>query len=162
MNYYDTISYFEYVQEAMLDKINEMEKFCWNFEKKLITNEALQNLTELNNSLHLELTNYFTLEEDLLFPELEHVLPAPSSTAVMKNEHTVILQLNHTISEKLANINNIESDKENLLSSIISFVDIMQRHIHKKNNVLYHEASSFLNEKTLNEIYKKILNRKKI
>ena len=26
MNYYDTISYFEYVQDVMLDKVNEMEK----------------------------------------------------------------------------------------------------------------------------------------
>lgn len=155
-NYYDTISYFEYVQDLMLDKVNEMEKLCWDFEKKPMTDEVKLRLIELNNSLHNELISYYTLEEDLLFPELEHVLPAPTSTSVMRNEHEAILQLNQTISEKLSNINDIEKNKETLLSTIISFVDIMQRHIHKKNDVLYHEASSFLNEKTLNEIYKKI------
>jgi len=162
MNYYDTISYFEYVQDVMLDKVNEMEKLCWDFEKKTMTNEVKQRLIELNNSLHYELINYFTLEEDLLFPELEHVLPSPTSTSVMKNEHTAILQLDHSISEKLSDTNDLEKNKETLLSTIISFVDIMQRHIHKKNDVLYHEASSFLSEKTLNEIYKKILQKKKI
>src|SRR5271157_2618987 len=101
MNYFDTISYFEYVQDIMLDKVNQMENLCWDFEKKEMIDEVKLQLSELNDSLHNELINYLTLEEDLLFPELEKVLPAPTSTSVMKNEHTAILQLNHAISEKL-------------------------------------------------------------
>jgi hemerythrin-like domain-containing protein len=152
--YFDAISYFQFLQNAMLDKVNEMEKICLDAEEKEFSAAIIEKLFDLNDSFHNEFVKYYTLEEDLLFPELENVLPSPTSTTSMRNEHSKILQLSQTISERLTGKNKTEMDK--LVSTIYTFADLMQRHIHKKNDVVYHEASSFLSEAALNEIYKKI------
>lgn len=152
--YYDAISYFDYVQNIMLDKVNEMEKICLNAEKKEMAADVIRKLKDLNESFHNVFLRYYTLQEDVLFPELEKVLPSPTSTTSMRTEHSHILQLNNTISEKLSDMNPTEKDR--LVSTIYSFTDTVQRHFHKKNDVMYHEVSSFLSEPVLTEIYDKM------
>jgi hemerythrin-like domain-containing protein len=115
------------------------------------------NLLKVSEKLYNELVHYFTTEEDLLFPQLERVLPAPSSTAVMREQHTEILNLINSIVEQLQKY--AGDSKNKLQSSVMSLVDILQRHIHKKNEVLYYEVQSMLPQETLDEIYSSIVDR---
>jgi hemerythrin-like domain-containing protein len=158
-NYFDAISYFEYIQNTIMDLLNEMEKICKNSENKEISTVDNDKMIELNSIVHDKFLKYYTMEEDILFPELEKVLPSPTSTTSMRNEHTAILKLIKLIAELLEDRENLERNRQKIISSVISFVDVMQRHIHKKNNVMYHEVSSFLPEKKLEEIYDIILKK---
>jgi hemerythrin-like domain-containing protein len=86
------------------------------------------------------------------------VLPAPSSTAVMRDEHSKILTSINSIIEQLQKQVALEN-KNKLQSSVMSLVDILQRHIHKKNEVLYYEVQSMIPQESLDEIYRKIVSR---
>ena len=130
-NYFDTVSFLESKQEDILDNLLKLERISWEIESMVINDAVLRELTELNQALFHGLAMYFTTEEDILFPELEQVLPEPSSTSVMRAEHTAILDLSNSILVLLQH-KNIEMVKDKLQSSIISLVDILQRHIHKK------------------------------
>lgn len=157
-NYFDAVSFLENKQEDILDNLLKVERISWEIESMVINAAVLKELKELNQNLFNELAKLFTIEEDILFPELTNVLPEPSSTAVMKNEHNVILTLSNSILE-LLNHKNIEVVKDKLQSSMISLVDILQRHIHKKNEVLYYEVQSMIPRDTLDNIYSKMLKK---
>lgn len=156
--YFDTVSFLESKQEDILNNLIIMEKLSWEMEKKPVDELFRTKLLKISDNLYHELVQYFTTEEDLLFPHLERVLPAPSSTAVMRDEHVKILNLIHSINEQLQKPI-AEDGKIKLQSSIMSLVDILQRNIHKKNEVLYYEVQSMIPQETLDEIYAGILNR---
>jgi hemerythrin-like domain-containing protein len=157
-NYFDAVSLLESKQEEILDNLTRLERISWEIESMVINEAVLKELKELNQNLFNELARYFTAEEDILFPELESVLPAPSSTSVMKEEHIVILGLSNSILDQLNN-RHLENNKDKLLTSIITLVDILQRHIHKKNEVLYYEVQSMIPRETLDNIYESMLKR---
>ncbi|RPI18595.1 MAG: hemerythrin domain-containing protein [Ignavibacteriae bacterium] len=157
-NYFDAVSFLENKQEEIMDNLLKLERISWEIESMVINDAVLKELKDLNQALFNDLAKLFTAEEDVLFPELQHVLPEPSSTAVMKNEHDVILTLNNSILE-LLNHKNVEDVKDKIQSSMISLVDILQRHLHKKNEVLYYEVQSMIPRETLDEIYIKMLKR---
>lgn len=157
-NYFDAVSFLENKQDDILDNLVRLERISWEIESMVINEAVLKELKELNQSLYDGLVHYFTAEEDLLFPELEQVLPAPSSTTVMRKEHTVILGLSNSILEQL-NDKFLEDKKDKLLASIISLVDILQRHLHKKNDVLYYEVQSMIPRDILDNIYTNMLKR---
>ena len=142
----------------MLEKSGEMERICLDSEKEGLTAENLKKLSGLNSGIQEIFTRYYTLQEDILFPELEKVLPSPTSTTSMRNEH-------REISEIIERINSLPGEKEPvkdgsiIFSAVYSFSDKLQRHFHKKNNVMYHEVSSFLSEGSQGEIYGKILRK---
>lgn len=138
-----------------------MEKTCLDSEKKGLTVEDYKKLHGLNKQIHESFIGYYTLQEDMLFPELEKVLPSPTSTTSMRNEHREIVSINNRIESLLGEGNSVK-DESGLLSSVYSFSDIMQRHFHKKNNVMYHEVSSFLSETCRDEIYKKVLQKERL
>ncbi len=141
----------------MSEKINEMEKICLASEENELSQSDFDNLKTQNSEVHDAFIRYYTLLEDIVFPELEKVLPSPTSTTSMRNEHAEILRLNTTIGELFRESENAGKNKQEIISNVFSFVDIFQRHIHKKNNVMYHEVSSFISEETQGDIYRKIL-----
>jgi hemerythrin-like domain-containing protein len=50
-----------------------------------------------------------------------------------------------------------EKENDTLQAEIISLVDILQRHLHKKNHMLYHEVQTMISTEIQNEIYTKML-----
>jgi len=142
----------------MLDKAGEMERLCLDSEKEGLSSENLKKLSVLNNGIQEIFARYYTVLEDVLFPELEKVLPSPTSTMSMRNEH-------REIAENIERINSLLDEKgpakdgSVIFSAVYSFSDKLQRHFHKKNNVMYHEVSSFLSEDSQGEIYGKILRK---
>ncbi len=155
---YDLISLIENEQDTIMEKITGIEKYAWKIEESGLTDSVFENVKSLHEYVFNDITRYFTLEEVLLFPELEKVMPRHSSSAAMKEEHARILNICTTIDEMLRNKNESEKKKEILQAEIISLVDILQRHIHKKNHVLYHEVQTMLTPEIQQEIYVKMVN----
>lgn len=151
-NYYNAVSFLEYKHEEIMDNLLKLERISWEIESIVINEPVLKELKELNQTLFNELTKCFATEEEVLFPEIEHVLPEPDSVTVMKNEHHSVLALSKSILEML-NHKNIEAVKDKIQSSMISLVDILQRLIHKKNEILYY---TILPRETLDDIYYKM------
>jgi iron-sulfur cluster repair protein YtfE (RIC family) len=140
----------------MLEKMGEMERICLDSEKDGLSSENIIKLSGLNDIIHESFIRYYTLQEDILFPELEKVLPSPTSTTSMRNEHREIAEIIYKISSLIGEDSSTK-DRSGIFSSVYSCSDILQRHFHKKNNVMYHEVSSFLSEDAQGEIYSKIL-----
>ncbi len=157
--HYDLISLIENEQDIIFEKLTELEKFAWRMEKSGLTNEIYDSVKNLNEFILNSVSSYFTLEEDLLFPELEKVMPEHSSSAVMKEEHSMILNICSMLTKMLENKDYAEKEIDTLQAEIISLVDVLQRHIRKKNRVLYHEVQSKLTPELQQEIYKKILRK---
>ena len=157
--YYDLISLIESEQDVIFDKLTELEKYGWKIERSGLTDEVYNKVQELNEYIFNDVREYFTLEEDLLFPELEKVMPGHSSSAVMRDEHRRILKICSTVTEMLAEKNETEKSKDVLQAELISLVDVLQRHIRKKNQVLYHEVQSTVPADIQQEIYLKMLKK---
>lgn len=157
--HYDLISLIELEQDTILEKLTELEKFAWRIEKSGLTGEIYENIKSLNDYIFRDVSRYFTLEEELLLPELEKVLPGHSSSAVMREEHSTILNICNMLTQMLENKEKAEKEKDTLQAEIISLVDVLQRHIHKKNHVLYHEVQSKLPAELQEEIYNKMLRK---
>ena len=155
--YFDVISYFQYVQELIREKADNMEKVCGQLEKEELNKSYIENLTNLNNELNYEFVKYYTLQEDILFPELKKVLPTPTSTNAMRSEHNQILQFFEKIKEELDKKDGVKKDL--IIYTVISFVDILRRYLHKESDTIMREAGSFLPDSTQQEIYLKILDR---
>lgn len=150
---YDLISLIETEQDVIMEKLTGLEKYAWNIEESGITDSVYEKVKILHQYIFKDISRYFTLEELLLFPELEKVMPKHSSSATMKEEHSRILTICSTIEDMLGNKSESEKQKEILQAELISLVDILQRHIHKKNHVLYHEVQAMLSPEIQNEIY---------
>ena len=157
--HYDLISLIEFEQDTILEKLTELEKYAWRTEKTGLTNEIFLAVKNLNDFIFKDVSRYFTLEEDLLLPELEKVMPNHSSSAVMREEHSMILNICSMLNKMLETKENAEKEKDTLQAEIISLVDVLQRHIHKKNHVLYHEVQSNITPELQQEIYIKMVKK---
>ncbi len=157
--YYDLISLIESEQDTILEKLTGLEKYVWSIEKLGMTEDIYNSIKSLNDYIFNDVSRYFALEEDLLLPELEKVMPGHSSSAVMKQEHSMILNTCSILQKMLEKKDNAEKEKDTLQAEIISLVDILQRHLHKKNHMLYHEVQTMLPSEIQNGIYTKMLKR---
>jgi hemerythrin-like domain-containing protein len=164
--HYDMISLLQSEQDGILDKLVELRSLVSLMDSGKEDEDLLKKIHDLNDYILKDLAKYFCMEEDFLFPELEKVLPNPSSAAVMRDEHAKILTLSNAIQEMLVlpgeqhvMEKKLSIDKEMLQSEIISLIDILERHLHKKNRVLYYEAQSLLAPAVQEEIYSKLCKR---
>lgn len=157
--YYDLISLIESEQDVIFEKLTDLEKYAWRLEKSGLTDDVYTKVKELNKFILDDVTEYFTLEEDLLLPELEKVMPDHSSSAVMRDEHGRILKICSSANEMLEEKSEAEKSVDVLQAEIISLVDVLQRHIRKKNQMLYHEVQSKVPADTQKEIYLKMLKK---
>lgn len=157
--HYDLISLIELEQDTISEKLTELERHAWRLEKSNLTAEIYGSIKKLNDYIFNDISRYFTLEEDLLLPELERVMPNHSSSAVMKEEHATILNICSMLNKMLEVKENAERDKDTLQAEIISLVDVLQRHLHKKNHVLYHEVQTKIPAELQQEIYLKMMQK---
>jgi iron-sulfur cluster repair protein YtfE (RIC family) len=157
--YYDLISLIESEQDVIFEKLTELEKYAWRIDRLGLTEEVYNKVKELTEFIFNDVSEYFTLEEDLLFPELEKVMPEHSSSAVMRDEHGRILKICISITDMLGAKDEAEKSKDVLQAEIISLVDVLQRHIRKKNQVLYHEVQTMIPAGIQQEIYLKMLKK---
>jgi hemerythrin-like domain-containing protein len=156
---YDLISLIESEQDTILEKLTELEKYAWRIEQSGVSEPIFEKVKRLHEYILTDVSRYFTLEEDLLFPELEKVMPRHSSSAALKEEHGRIFKICNIIAEMLEKKSEPEKIKENLQAELISLVDVLQRHIHKKNHMLYHEVQTMIPAEVQQNIYSRMLKK---
>jgi hemerythrin-like domain-containing protein len=153
----DVISMLEAEYETVLEELNELEKLALDIDQIDTDKELYIKIFRLNNFIYTELIRYFNQEEDYLFQELNRVLPDPSSTQLMKDEHVALLSLCNDIQHRLGDKKIIKNRKKELQALMIRLTDLLRKHINKENIVLHQEAQSLLAPEVLNYIYYEII-----
>jgi hemerythrin-like domain-containing protein len=158
---YDLISLIGSEQDTILEKLTDLEKYAWRIEQSGISDTIYEKIKNLHEYVFNDISRYFMLEEDMLFPELEKVMPGHSSSAAMKEEHSRILKICSAIGEMMKEKSETKKLKDDLQAELISLVDVLQRHIHKKNHVLYHEVQTMIPPEIQRDIYARMLEKVK-
>lgn len=157
--FFDMVSLLEHEHEEILIKLTELEKLVWNLGTEEVDYKTYGDIKESVAAISRRLFFNFTMEEDILFPDLHEVLPEQSSVPAMKTEHREIMELIYQLQQMMDSKEMLDRNKEKVEAEVITLIDLVERAFHKKENVMYHEAESMLSEEQLEEIYSKMLEK---
>ncbi len=135
----------------MLENTNKLDSLFWDLEKEGFSSKLLLQLQELVNMFSVELTKLFQAEK-YIYEEMEEVLPEQSSVSALRSENESILKLLDNIKVLLSDKADLRKQKDLLQAELISAADIIQRNIHKKGSVMFHEARTYVPEDRLDKI----------
>jgi len=138
------------------EKVNLIDGIYWEIEKEGINENMASRVTELIAHVFAVLKKLYRIEEEILYPELEAVLPGQSSVSAMKSEHRHIISLCRTIIKTLVNKDELKNNKDVLQAEMITLADLIHRNIHKKEKIIFHEARTLLPDKALDELHEKM------
>ncbi len=147
------------VYKSIIDKTNLIDDLYWEIEKEGVNHYVIISATELIESLKLELTGLFTREDEIIYPELELVLPGQSSVKAIRNENKSILSLFGSIIALLNKKDDLKKDKDLLQAEMISAADLIQRNVHKKENIIFRELMALLPGEKLDFVLKRFSNK---
>ncbi len=155
--FFDMVSLLEFEHEEILISLSELENLVLDLGNQEVDYKKYGDIKELLTKVQRRLAFNFTLEEDVLFPDLHEVLPQQSSVPAMREEHTQILGLCGDALNMMATKEHADVNKERIEAEIITLTDHVERSFHKKENVMYHEAESLFTASQLEELYNKML-----
>ena len=147
----DLIVYLDCTYNDMLENTNKLDNLFWDIEKEGFSAKLLSQLRELVNMFDAELVKLFEIEK-YIYDEMDEVMPDQSSVAALKHENECILKLMNTIKTLLSDKEGLKKQKDILQAELISLADIIQRNIHKKGGIMFHEARTFVPEDRLDKI----------
>lgn len=139
----------------IIDKTNLIDDLYWEIEKEGVNHYVIVSALELMESLHQELSGLFKKEDEIIYSELELVLPGQSSVMAIRNENRNILSLFGSITELLNKKDDLKKDKDLLQAEMISAADLIQRNVQKKENIIFRELMALLPGEKLDSILKK-------
>jgi hypothetical protein len=155
--YFDAVSMLESENFRIMDFMDELKNMVLSINKTVhLDSDINKKIRELAFTIESEVIKYNTIEEEVLFPELDWVLPFPSSTDAIRDEHKKINILLKNIHTLLDNDPVITDHIEELQSLVISLYNVIERDVHKKNEILFYEAQTKLSKETLDDIYLKL------
>lgn len=143
----------------VIDKTSMIDDLYWEIEKEGVNHYVILSASELFESLRQELERLFKKEDEVIYPELELVLPGLSSVSAIKNENRNILSLFGSITELLNRKEELKKDKDLLQAEMISAADLIQGNVHKKENIIFRELMALLPGEKLDSILKKFSNK---
>lgn len=157
MPYFDAVSMLESENFRIMDFMDELKNLVLSVNKTVHLDALVNNkIRELAFTIESEVIKYNTIEEEVLFPELDWVLPFPSSTDAIRDEHKKINILLKKIHALLDNDPVVSDHIGELQSLIINLYNVIERDVHKKNEILFYEAQTKLSKETLDDIYLKL------
>ncbi|MFQ6000692.1 MAG: hemerythrin domain-containing protein [Anaerolineae bacterium] len=111
-----------------------------------VTGEVLEGIRKATAFINNEVRAHNEKEEELLFPELEKVLPPKGPTFVMREEHRRLWEVLEKVEGTLERL---EGDKDGavideLVASAQFVVQLLSEHINKENSVLFPMARQLL------------------
>ncbi|MBZ0204262.1 MAG: hemerythrin domain-containing protein [Ignavibacteria bacterium] len=143
----------------IIDKTNLIDDLYWEIEKEGVNHYVIVSAMELIDSLQHDLCCLFKREEEIIYPELELVLPGQSFIAAIRDENRNILSLFGSITELLNKKDDLKKDKDLLQAEMISAADFIQRNVQKKESIIFRELMALLPGEKLDSILKKFSNR---
>jgi hypothetical protein len=152
----DPILFLDEEYNKIIEKVNLIDGIYWEIEKEGINETMAGKATELIGHIFAGLKKLYRIEEEILYPALEAVLPGQSSASVMKSEHRHIISLFRTLIKTLANKDEVKNNKDILQAEMITLGDLIHRNIHKKEKIIFHEARTLLPDNALDELHEKM------
>ncbi|MCI0448892.1 MAG: hemerythrin domain-containing protein [Chlorobi bacterium] len=152
----DPILFLNEEYDKINERVNLIDAIYWEIEKEGISETVNARVSELIVNIFVFLKKLYRIEEEILYPELEAVLPAQSSATAMKSEHRHIISILRTIIKTLENKEELKDNKDILQAELITIADLIRRNIHKKEKIIFHEARTLLPEKALDELHEKM------
>ena len=150
----DMMNLFDNKYYDLLEKTDKIDKLYWEIEKEGIETKLAASLTELINIISNELKKIYMAEE-FLYNEMKKIMPEHSSVTALKSENETILKLLDLIKTEMLG-ENLKKQKDILQAEMVAIADLIQRNIHKKINIFFHEARTMLPEEKREEIAQKI------
>jgi len=153
---YSVVELLESEYDMILEKLGNLELLALKLDNSKLETEHHIEIFKLNNFIYSELMKYFHSEEDYLFKELSRLMPDPSSTRVMADEHFEILRVCNKIQSYLSDEDAADGRKDEIQGLIYYLGGILRRHIQRKNIMLHHEVSLLIPEDTKEYLYREM------
>ncbi len=140
----DPIAIFMAQHEEGLAHLRRLGGYIQRVERREVTEEVLEGIRRATAFINKEVRVHNEKEEELLFPELEKVLPPKGPTFVMREEHRRLWEV---LEEVETTLERLERDREaidELVASAQFVVQLLSEHIDKENSVLFPMAKQLL------------------
>lgn len=155
--YFDCVSVLDAECDLIIENAVELDRYAMLFDVATLDSGKYLRVENLVNFIYNRIYKLYKMEEDYIFPEMKQVMPEQSSIDAMRGENKVIMSEYIPIKELLSDRENINSHKEELQILVITWVDLIQRAINKKENILYPEIYR-LSEVVTDKIYDELMN----
>lgn len=142
----DPIAILMAQHEEGLARLKALSGYIQRVETGEVTGEVLEGIRKATAFINNEVRAHNEKEEELLFPELEKVLPPKGPTFVMREEHRRLWEVLEKVEGTLERL---EGDKDGavideLVASAQFVVQLLSEHINKENSVLFPMARQLL------------------
>ena len=142
----DPIAILMAQHEEGLAHLKELSGYIQRVERGEVTEEVLEGVRKTTAFINNEVRAYNEKEEELLFPELEKLLPPKGPTFVMREEHRRLWEALEKVEDTLERL---ERDKDRAVigepvDSARFVVQLLGEHINKENSVLFPMARQLL------------------
>lgn len=154
----DLSAFFDHKYFDMLENANKLDEVFWDIEKEGMGTKLVLSLEELINLMYSELKKIFGAEE-YIYREMKNLLPDQSSVAALKSENSSIMELLDIIKSIISNKEELKKQKDTLQAELVSVAQLLERNVHKKENILFHEARTLIPKNRLPLIVKELSSR---
>lgn len=148
--------FFDEAYTNLTEMAGKIDDIYWEIEKEDVNSSTIKKTEQITGTLCLELTKLFRIEEDIIFSELEKVMPEQSSVSAIKSDNANILLMCEAIKSRISKKEDLKKEKDLLQAEMIAIADLIRRNANKKEGILYHEVRTLLPEEKLTEMIQKI------
>jgi len=140
----DPIAIFMAQHEEGLAHLRRLGGYIQRVERGEVTEEVLEGIRRATAFINKEVRAHNEKEEELLFPELEKVLPPKGPTFVMREEHRRLWEVLEKVETTLERLERDREAIDELVASAQFVVQLLSEHINKENSVLFPMAKQLL------------------
>ncbi len=140
----DPIAIFMAQHEEGLAHLRRLGGYIQRVERREVTEEVLEGIRRATAFINKEVRVHNEKEEELLFPELEKVLPPKGPTFVMREEHRRLWEVLEKVETTLERLERDREAIDELVAPVQFVVQLLSEHIHKENSVLFPMAKQLL------------------
>lgn len=140
----DPIAIFMAQHEEGLAHLRRLGGYIQRVERREVTEEVLEGIRRATAFINKEVRVHNEKEEELLFPELEKVLPPKGPTFVMREEHRRLWEVLEKVETTLERLERDREATDELVASAQFVVQLLSEHINKENSVLFPMAKQLL------------------
>lgn len=140
----DPIAIFMAQHEEGLAHLRRLGCYIQRVERREVTEEVLEGIRRATAFINKEVRVHNEKEEELLFPELEKVLPPKGPTFVMREEHRRLWEVLEKVETTLERLERDREAIDELVAPVQFVVQLLSEHIHKENSVLFPMAKQLL------------------
>lgn len=142
----DPIAIFMGQHEEGLAHLRRLGGYIQRVERREVTEEVLEGIRRATAFINKEVRVHNEKEEELLFPELEKVLPPKGPTFVMREEHRRLWEVLEKVETTLERLERDEDGAviDELVASAQFVVQLLSEHINRENSVLFPMAKQLL------------------